>query len=416
MRKKSLILGMCMLGAVTSLTACKGEDEAVETTQAVVQETKAVKKEEVVEQTEPQKQQITVMINIGEEEEEEEVDLPFDEFNKYGKVVKTKEGYRVLSKDGTYVTEALLNFDGHCYYFDETGYLKNDVFVPAQNSKGELITLYVHNYSYVYGLIKTPDGAIYYIDEDLGRFEKTTKEIDGQMYYFDEDGKSISEKTFNKKYVSNSPVEETTVELKAVGGDFSALNIGGVDIYFGQTLTADLDAQFAESGVEFANESGVYTSIYSNLTAYGYELAENIGIIYALKADVGTHSLPEEFMNMSEDDWSSKLGEAVKTEETEDGEKSVYWESDLECVNVKFKDGAVTEVGILNKEALNNLLTIKGFSSESVIELSNHLVKYFMDEEVIDYYIVALSTATVATEGEEAVEETEETVEETEAN
>lgn len=240
MVKSKLVVALC-LALTLGLTGC-GSDETAES-ETSVEETVESGAEAEVEATDAvdmgeyetdadgniieteATQQVKVAIGQVETEAVESVNFPIDEFKKYGKVVKTKDGYRILGTDGYYITESMINYDGNCFYFDEDGYLKDNVFVPAKNSNGEVITLYVQNYKYTYGLVTDAAGKTYYIDENLGRLEKTTQEVDGKTYYFDENGKSVSKKTYESKFVTEAVVEET-VEGSEVDGEGAEVESG----------------------------------------------------------------------------------------------------------------------------------------------------------------------------------------------
>ena len=82
MRKKNIALGLCLVTAVASMTACGGSEEVEQVvTEAVQTEVKETKAVETVQEVKEQK--ITVLLNIAEDDNEDAVNLPFDEFNKY---------------------------------------------------------------------------------------------------------------------------------------------------------------------------------------------------------------------------------------------------------------------------------------------------------------------------------------------
>jgi glucan-binding YG repeat protein len=214
--KKLVLLSGLVLGMTCMATGCGSKGETVESVADTEVDSgddyvdSGVDEEESSE--DENKQQMKVVLNVKAQEAKESVELPISEFEKYGKVVKTKDGFRILTREGVYVSDSLLNYNGMCFYFDEDGYLKDDVFVPAKNADGSVKTLYVHNYTYVYGLITDTDGKTYYIDEDLGRLTETTKEVDGKMYYFDTNGKSISESKWTSLYGNQIEEEPEVLE------------------------------------------------------------------------------------------------------------------------------------------------------------------------------------------------------------
>ena len=175
------------------------------------------------ESSEDPGQKLTVSLVQDNVEEEAGVVVPVAEFKKYGKVVKGKDGYRILAADGHYVSDSLLSVGENHFYFDEDGYMKDDVFVPTKNASGEIITMYIHNYSYVYGWI-TVDNRDYYIDETEGRLELVSKEIDGETYYFDTQGRKVSKERFDALYYETSA--EESVEGEAVEGSGESVESG----------------------------------------------------------------------------------------------------------------------------------------------------------------------------------------------
>lgn len=215
---------LCSLACfcLVSITACgsKGTDETETVTESDMgiedtdyEDVDAGYDEygEEVEETEPG-QKLTVALRAEAKEDESKPSIPVEEFKKYGKIVKDKEGFRILGPDGYYISESMLNVDGNCFYFDENGYLKDDVFVPAKGADGEVITLFVHNYSYLYGWVEI-NGKKYYIDEQQGRLENTSKEIDGELYYFDNIGRSVSKDRYEAAYgLEEVDESEETVE------------------------------------------------------------------------------------------------------------------------------------------------------------------------------------------------------------
>ena len=93
------------------------------------------------ESSEDPGQKLTVSLVQDNVEEEAGVVVPVAEFKKYGKVVKGKDGYRILAADGHYVSDSLLSVGENHFYFDEDGYMKDDVFVPTKNASGEIIAM-----------------------------------------------------------------------------------------------------------------------------------------------------------------------------------------------------------------------------------------------------------------------------------
>lgn len=421
MRKRKLIYALCLATSMSAITGCSAitsllpNNDSEEVVQNIeVEPTQApVVNEPVVEDSPKAEQQITVMINIDELDEEETVELPFDEFNKYGKVVKTKDGYRVLGQDGKYITESVLNVGEHCFYFDETGLLKNDVFVPAQNVNGDLITLYIHNYSYMYGLIKTPDGSVYYIDEDLGRFENTTKEIDGQMYYFNDEGKSVSEKTFNKMYVSEKELE-VPIDLPVVDGEWSTITVSDLAVELGETL-ANSELYNTKFGPATKHEDifGLETIDYPGVTFVGFEVESEVAPLFEVKVNTKVYTIDESYMNMSLDDWNSLLGEAIKKIENE-GSVTYYWNTDEACINATFNDDGITDIVVTNKQALLNSIGMAGFNDEQITKLYDAYINYASGANEITKYNDLYTKISTEILLSQKIEETETDVEEVE--
>lgn len=220
MKKRSLLITFCVLLCSFSLVACgsKEDTQATESLPAETQESYDTSVEDysdvetdadgnIIETTPAQN--LTVKLNVDKKEEETS-NLPIEEFKKYGKVIKAKDGYRVLTKDSEYLSEAIITYEDGVYYFNEDGYLANDVFLPAKNSDGKVVTYFVHNYKYTFGLVETPIGK-YYIDEEKGKLTSCAIEVDGKEYFFDDTGKSIGKKTYELRY-SNNSTDETELE------------------------------------------------------------------------------------------------------------------------------------------------------------------------------------------------------------
>lgn len=222
MKKRSLLITFCVLLCSFSLVACgsKEDTQATETLSVETQESSDISVDEysdvetdadgnIIETTPAQN--LTVKLNVDKKEEETS-SLPIEEFKKYGKVIKAKDGYRILTKDSEYLSEAIITSGDGIYYFNENGYLANDIFLPAKNSEGKVVTYFVHNYKYTFGLVETPNGK-YYIDEEKGKLTSCAIEVDGKEYFFDDTGKSIGKKTYEIRYSNrDEDVEDTSIE------------------------------------------------------------------------------------------------------------------------------------------------------------------------------------------------------------
>lgn len=223
MKKRSLLITFCVLLCSFSLVACgsKEDTQATETLPVETQESNDTSVDDysdvetdadgnIIETTPAQN--LTVKLNVDKKEEETS-SLPIEEFKKYGKVIKAKDGYRILTKDSEYLSEAIITSGDGIYYFNEDGYLANDVFLPAKNSDGKVVTYFVYNYKYTFGLVETPNGK-YYIDEEKGKLTSCAVEVDGKQYFFDDTGKSIGKKTYELRYSNQDAdtVEETSID------------------------------------------------------------------------------------------------------------------------------------------------------------------------------------------------------------
>lgn len=218
MKKKSLVLVCCLVFMSLSLVACGKKEESAtdilpEETQEVIDNSSNDYADPNVEtdsdgniiETTPS-QNLTVKLNVDSTVEDTGY-LPVDEFKKYGKIIKTKEGYRILTQDGVYLSEAIINYEDSIYYFNEDGYLTDNVFLPAKNSEGKVVTYFIHNYQYTFGLVEV-NNSKFYIDENKGKVSACSVDVDGKTYYFDDNGKSIGKKTYELKY-SSDVIDET---------------------------------------------------------------------------------------------------------------------------------------------------------------------------------------------------------------
>lgn len=221
MKKRSLLIAFCVLLCSFSLVACGSKEDdtqATETLPVESQESSDISVDDysdietdadgnIIETTPAQN--LTVKLNVDKKEEETS-SLPIEEFKKYGKVIKAKDGYRILTKDSEYLSEAIITSGDGVYYFNEDGYLANDIFLPAKNSDGKVVTYFVHNYKYTFGLVETSSGK-YYIDEEKGKLTSCAIEVDGKEYFFDDTGKSIGKKTYELRYSNQEDIEDTNM-------------------------------------------------------------------------------------------------------------------------------------------------------------------------------------------------------------
>ena len=273
MRLKKLMLLSLSCLCICSVSAC-GKKETEETSSADMSEEFVddgyvdegyddyVDGEEV-EETEPG-QHLTVALKSNEVEEETKPSIPVDEFKKYGKIVKDKDGYRILGPDGYYISESLLNVNDNCFYFDENGFLKDDVFVPAKSSDGKVITKFVHNYSYLYGWVEINDKK-YYIDEQEGRLENTSREIDGETYYFDNIGRSISKERYEAAY--GDPVSEESVVddiENALDGEGAVDSTENAEVEEAEEAEEAAEAEEAEGSESLVSEENIEADTTEN--------------------------------------------------------------------------------------------------------------------------------------------------------
>lgn len=253
---------LCLGMATVSGCGSKGTEETISETvmdTAPVVEDYAYEDTEILEDesVEDPGQKLTVSLVQDTVEDEEAVIIPVEEFKKYGKVVKGKDGYRILGSDGYYINDAMLTVGDNHYYFDENGYMQDDVFVPVKDASGKVRTMYIHNYSYVYGWI-TVDNKQYYIDESEGRLELVSKEIDGEVCYFDTQGRKVSEERYNSLYYEPSNNVDTeldeTVEAEVVE-ETEDMTEG-----MAEGMAEDLTEETTEETTEEITEEGAETT------------------------------------------------------------------------------------------------------------------------------------------------------------
>jgi len=206
--KLLLLLGITAL----AVTGCSGKKETpAPVTEAVADTGDSSSSDEEYEDTEDYDDEAydeeetdsanpSVKINFKKDEDDEKVEIPVEYFMTLGKVIKQADGYSIVQEDGTYLTDAIVPFEDHVFYFNSDGILTNDEFVKAYASDGKtVVKKYIHNYSYQYGFIQK-DNKTYYVDEEQGLLTSMAVQIDGKSYYFDDNGKSISEDRYNTLY------------------------------------------------------------------------------------------------------------------------------------------------------------------------------------------------------------------------